>query len=203
MLAPIVAVVPINDAGSCWSVQPSPLPIKGDGSLAGWVVGNVDNNIKALFLVGIAGLLVVAIAVTIVQRHAAAVVRMGDLGTRFGLLGTTLFLVIGLIAYNTWSHFNTDSHFIAGIAMFVFLGLAVGGNAWEHRSETPRAYFWTYTSIVTLMGLAAVALVAVSSGWAHMQLFLEGAEIALFGAFWLAQTKEHWHETAGASRART
>jgi len=48
MLAPLVAVVPTSDVGRCWSVAPVPRPIEPDGSLANWVVSNVDNNVAAL-----------------------------------------------------------------------------------------------------------------------------------------------------------
>src|SRR6266705_2138388 len=34
MLAPVVAVAPTTDVGKCWSIAPSPLPIRADGSLA-------------------------------------------------------------------------------------------------------------------------------------------------------------------------
>src|SRR5918996_3258587 len=33
MLAPVVAVAPTTDVGCCWSIAPSPLPVKDDGSL--------------------------------------------------------------------------------------------------------------------------------------------------------------------------
>jgi hypothetical protein len=52
MLAPVVAVVPTTDVGRCWSVAPSPLPVNADGSLADWVVTNIDNNIYALLIAG-------------------------------------------------------------------------------------------------------------------------------------------------------
>jgi hypothetical protein len=194
MLAPVVALVPTSDAGNCWSVEPSPLPVRGDGSLAGWVVSNVDNNIKALLLAGIAGLLIAAGVATVVTRKATAVATVGGVGTRLGLLGAMLLLVVGLIAFNTWNHFDTDSHFVAAIAMFVFLAGAVGGNVWEHRGRAQRSYFWLYATIVSLMAAAAVILVAASSGWQHMQLFLEAIQITLFASFWLVQTREHWHE---------
>jgi hypothetical protein len=105
-----------------------------------------------------------------------------------------LLLVVAFVAFNTWKHFDTDSHFVAAIAMFVFLAGAVGGNAWEHRQGPTRVYFWLYGTIVALMAVAAVTLVALSSGWHHVQLFLEGIQITLFAAFWLVQTKEHWNE---------
>ncbi len=194
MLAPVVALVPTSDAGNCWSVEPNPLPVRGDGSLAGWVVSNVDNNMKSLLVAGIAGLMIAAAVAAVVTRKATAVATAGAPGTRLALVGAMLLLVVGVIAFNTWNHFDTDSHFVAAIAMFVFLAGAVGGNAWEHRAGTRRVYFWPYLTIVVLMAAAAVVLVAAGSGWHHMQLFLEGAEITLFAAFWLLQTKEHWHE---------
>ena len=43
---------------------------------------------------------------------------------------------------------------------------------------------------------AAVVMFPLGSSWVHMVLVLEATEIALFAVFWLAQTKEHWHETA-------
>ena len=52
MLAPIVAVAPTTDVGRCWSIPPIPLPVNNDGSLAGWVVANIDNNIHALLFAG-------------------------------------------------------------------------------------------------------------------------------------------------------
>lgn len=193
MLAPVVALVPTSDAGKCWSVQPIPLPIRDDGSLANWVVSNVDNNIKSLLLAGVAGLLVAAGVAMVVTRNAAAVAKVGPTGTRLALLGAMLLLIVAFVAFNTWKHFDTDSHFVAAIAMFVFLAGAVGGNAWEHRHGAS-IYFWLYGTIVVLMAVAAVTLVALSSGWRHVQLFLEGIQISLFAAFWLVQTKEHWNE---------
>ena len=50
MLAPIVAVVPTSDVGTCWSQTPIPLPVKDDGELADWVVANIDNNVTALIV---------------------------------------------------------------------------------------------------------------------------------------------------------
>ena len=119
---------------------------------------------------------------------------VGASGTRLALLGAMLLLVVARVAFNVWNDFNTDSHFVAAIAMFVFLAGAVGGNAWEHRHRAPRPYFWLYAVIVGLMAAAALILVALSSGWRHVQLFLEGIQITLFAAFWLVQTKEHWNE---------
>jgi hypothetical protein len=81
--------------------------------------------------------------------------------------------------------------------MFAFLALAAAANAWQLRSTGPprSAYFWIYAAISLGMVLSAVVLFAVRGSWAHWVLALEAVEIALFAAFWLVQTKEHWWET--------
>jgi hypothetical protein len=81
--------------------------------------------------------------------------------------------------------------------MFAFLAAAVGGAAWQLRNRsTDRFYFWIYTAIAVLMVAAALFLFTVGSNWEHRTLILETIEIALFAAFWLAQTAQHWNETA-------
>ena len=119
---------------------------------------------------------------------------MGDLGTRLGLLGAMVFLVGGAIAFNTWDDFDTKAHSVSAIAMFAFLAAAAAGNAWHVRStRTTAPYFWLYGTIAALMVLSAALL--FPSDWSHKVLLLEAAEITLFGAFWLVQTREHWYET--------
>lgn len=196
MLAPVVAVVPTSDAGRCWSVEPRPLPIDEDGRLAGWVVANIENNVKALLFAGIAGLLVAALIAMIATRSVLAPAEVGDRGLRYGLLGAMALLLAGLLAFVAWDDFNTRAHAIAAIAMFAFLAAAVAGNAWERRRDpTSRWYFWLYTAIASLMVVAAIVMLPLQSGWPHMALLLEASEIALFAAFWIVQTKEHWTET--------
>jgi hypothetical protein len=40
------------------------------------------------------------------------------------------------------------------------------------------------------------AALLLRSDWSHKVLLLEAAEITLFAAFWLVQTRERWYETA-------
>jgi hypothetical protein len=190
MFAPIVAVAPTSTAGKCWSIEPDPLPVE-DGSLAPWVIANIDNNIKALVVVGIAGLAaatVVGIATGDLQRA----LRGGGWGTRVGLLGAAVIVVGTWMAFLWWGDFYTKAHSTAAIAMFVFLALVVAINAWKHRDEKD-VYFWLYGSIAILMVLVALVILAVKSSWDHAVLALEAAEIGLFAVFWLAQTVEHWN----------
>jgi hypothetical protein len=197
MFAPLVAVAPTSDVGRCWSVQPGPSPVEPDGSLAGWVVANIDNNVKALLVAGFAGLIVAAIIASIATRDVLAVFRVGQPGMRYGLLGALGILIVGAVAFGLWDGFYTRAHSIAAIVMFAFLAAAVAGNAWERRgSESGRMYFWLYTAISASMVVAAVVLLAVRSQFEHAVLVLETIEILLFAAFWLVQTREHWNETA-------
>ncbi len=196
MLAPVVAVVPTSDVGVCWSVQPRPLPVNDEGELAAWVVANIDNNIKALLVAGIAGLLVAAIIASIATKNVFAIAQVGELGMRLGLLAAMLLLLAGVIAFSSWDDFDIEAHRFAAIAMFAFLAAAVGGNAWQRRADaTGRVYFWLYVAIAALMVVSAIVMFLLKSGWEHMVLILELTEITLFAAFWLVQTNEHWHET--------
>jgi hypothetical protein len=161
------------------------------------VVANIDNNMTALLITGIAGLLVALAIATITTRDPLAVVRVGDVGTRLGLLGAMVLLLVGAAAFAWWDDFDTLAHGVAAVAMFAFLAAAVGGAAWQLRNRpTDRFYLWIYTAIAALMVAAALFLFTVGSSWEHRTLILETIEIALFAAFWLAQTAQHWNETA-------
>ncbi len=196
MLAPIVAVVPTSDVGTCWSQTPNPLPVN-DGVPADWVVANIDNNITALIVTGIVGLIVAAVIATITTRNMKAIAEIGPVRMRLGLLAAMAFLVGGAVVFALWDDFDTRAHGLAAVTMFLFLAIAVGLNAWQRRDDpAPRVYFWLYASIAFLMVAAAAVMFPMGSSWDHMVLVLEATEITLFAAFWLVQTKEHWNETA-------
>ena len=107
MLAPIVAVVPTTDVGVCWSQSPGRLPVDDDGNLASWVIANIDNNITALLITGIAGLLVAAVIASIATRNVKAITEVGDVGMRLGLLAAMVFLLGGAVLFVVWDDFNT------------------------------------------------------------------------------------------------
>ena len=196
MLAAVVAVVPTSDTGACWSVQPRPLPVNPDGSLAAWVVANIDNNVESLLFAGIAGLIIAAVLASVVNRHVLAITRIGDPGMRLSLLGAMVLLIAGVVAFRTWKDFDTQAHFVAAIAMFALVALATATNAWERRrSEGARWYFWLYAVIATLMVVSAAVMLPFESTWHHTDLILEMTEISLFAAAWLVRTAEHWNET--------
>ena len=196
MLAPIVAVVPTTDVGECWSQSPGRLPVDDDGNLAAWVTANIDNNITALLITGIAGLIVAAVIASIATNNVKAVAEVGDVGMRLGLLAAMVFLLTGAALFIWWDDFDTRAHGIAAVLMFLFLALAVGGNAWNRRHDPgPRIYFWLYATIAAAMVIAPAIMFPLGPEWQHMVLVLEATEITLFAVFWLVQTKEHWGET--------
>lgn len=196
MLAPIVALVPTTDVGSCWSETPPSFPVTDTGELEGWVVANIDNNITALIITGILGLIVAAIIASISTRNVMAVAEVGPVQMRLGLLAALGFLVVGAIVFAFWDDFDTRAHGLAAVSMFLFLAVAVGLNAWQRRNDPgPRVYFWLYASIASAMILAGVVMFPLGSRWEHMVLVLEATEITLFAIFWLVQTREHWNET--------
>jgi hypothetical protein len=192
----VVAVVPTTDVGRCWSVAPGPSPIDANGDLAQWVVANIENNIAALLVTGIVGLVVAAVIASIATRNVMAVAEVGPVQMRLGLLGAMAFLVGATVLFVAWDGFPERAHGLAAVGMFLFLAVAVGQNAWHRRNAPePRLHFWWYSGIATLMVVSALVMFPLGGRWEHMVLVLEATQIALFAAFWLVQTHEHWNET--------
>jgi hypothetical protein len=208
MLAPVVALVPTSDLGRCWSITPSPLPTvkdpSGDDPLAGWVVANIDNNIRALILAGSLGLAAAAVIAGIAVAVGRKRERNGTAGawrkefrrTALGLLGALLFLVASTLLFHHWDAFDTRSHGFAAMAMFGALAAAAAVNARECFRCGRRGYFRLYLAIAVLMVAAAGLMFA---DWDHKVLAVEVIEITLFAAFWLGQTSELWNETVRPS----
>jgi hypothetical protein len=197
VLAPVVAFAPTSDAGRCWSVQPIPPPIQADGSLAPWVVDNIDNNILALLITGVGGLVLAAIVAMVATRNAMAPAEVGEKGTRVSLAVAFVGLVAGWLLFEHWTAFDTRAHGIAAVAMFACLAFAAAANAWQLRSTGPprSPYFWIYSAIAVGMVATGGLLLVDAQTWDHRVLVIEVVEIVLFAVFWLVQTKEHWWET--------
>ena len=193
ILAPVVGVVPTSSVGECWSLEPSPLPTDGDGNLAPWVIANIDNNIQALLLAGIVGMLAVGIIAAIVYDHPVAAARSAPRDRQIGLIFTMAVLLIGWALHRWWDAFPNRAHGYAAVLMFLFLALGIGFNAWERRDKPEhRRYAGLYAVISGLMVAVGIVFLTALRGWSHMVLVLEIVEITLFAAFWVAQTVEHW-----------
>ncbi len=198
MLAPIVAVVPTTAVGQCWSIEPGPSPTNDTGGFAGWTTANIDNNLHALLIAGIAGLVAAGIIASIKEKSPTAVFTLGARSLRIGFAVSLTFLALGWILLNAYGEdFTSRAHGSSAVLMFGFLALAVGSNAQHHKKlNAEQKYVRLYGTICALMVLTA-ALFATS--WDHKVLAIEIAEIALFAAFWLVQTYEHWHDINGAA----
>ncbi len=195
LLAPVVGVVPTSSVGECWSLEPMPLPTDNEGNLAPWVIANIDNNMQALLLAGLVGMIAVGLIAAIVYEHPVSAARSAPLDRQIGLGVTVAVLLIGWALHRWWDAFPNQAHGIAAVLMFGFLALGIGVNAWERRDKPEhRRYAGLYGAISALMVVVGVVFLTALRGWSHMVLLLETVEIALFAAFWVAQTVEHWGE---------
>jgi len=202
MLAPVVAFVPTRNVGECWSVEPNPLPLEpspvpGEPDvLAGWVVANVDNNVGALVITGLAGLAFMYVLFSVKRGPAEAFrVTHGDSPTRISLWIAAGVIAVTGLALLFWDGFADHAHNIAAVGMFAFLAVAAWLNA--SRDATGR-YVTLYRAVAGGMVSSAVVILglalALGDRWDHSILVLEGIQIALFALYWAAQTKEHWDE---------
>ena len=190
MLAPIVAVVPTVNVGACWSIEPDPRPVDSNGELAPWVVANVDNNMLALLITGVGGLVVAAVIALIAWRRGGP---EGPPPIHWGLVVTFIALVAVWWAFVSLDDFETRAHGAAAVLLFAFLVAAVFLNgAHLIRTDGPRGFAIAYLTIGVAMIVAAVVIWA--SEWDHEVLILEAIEIGLFGIFWIVQTAELWSE---------
>ncbi len=193
ILAPVVGVVPTSSVGECWSLEPTPKPIDGEGNLAPWVIANIDNNIQALLLAGIVGMIAVGLIALFVYESPLAAARSAPRDRQIGLIVTMAVLLVGLALHRWWDAFPTQAHGWAAVLMFGFLALGIGVNAWERRNKPEhRRYAGLYAVIAVLMIAVGLVMLTAFRSWAYMVLVLEIIEIALFAIFWMAQTVEHW-----------
>ncbi len=193
ILAPVVGVVPTSSVGECWSLEPTPKPTDGEGNLAPWVIANIDNNIQALLLAGIVGMIAVGLIALYVYESPLAAARSAPRDRQIGLIVTMAVLLVGLALHRWWDAFPTQAHGWAAVLMFGFLALGIGVNAWERRNKPEhRRYAGLYAVIAVLMIAVGLVMLTAFRSWAYMVLVLEIIEIALFAIFWVAQTVEHW-----------
>jgi len=194
MFAPVVAIIPTTDVGQCWSTDPPAQPVV-DGKLAPWVVAGVRNNVPALLVMGVIGLVAVALLPVFTDRRSPwTAFKASATSTKSAIGIIALVLLVGWWAYSFWGGFFDHAHSYAAGAMFGFLALAVASNAWEGRYGR-NAWFWAYLLIALAMPLAGLVVWLVGGGRDHAVLVLETVEIGLFVAFWALQTIRHWNRT--------
>jgi hypothetical protein len=211
MLAPVVAVAPTTDVGRCWSLPPIPLPVKDDGSLAEWVVANIDNNIYGLLIAGLLGLAISAIIAMINRvsnrsnQSVMAPIKV-EWTTLIGLGLTALVLASGWWLIRNWDDFDTEAHGYAAVGMFVcFIGAIVANvlENWRKRRKERRhkVWSWVYMVVAGLMVLGAVIIWRTRFFGDHTVFALEAYEIGWFALYWSAQTAENWFEKVETERS--
>ncbi|HYN99327.1 MAG TPA: hypothetical protein VEU28_06600 [Actinomycetota bacterium] len=192
MLAPVVALVPTTNVGTCWSLQPGPSPIKEDGSLAPWVLANIDNNIQALFITGALGLASAIIIALAVNKGFWKTYNVVDRGTRVSLTITAVLLAAAWALAAEWRDFPTKAHGYAAVLMFAFLAAAVISKAIEHWKKTKYARIYATLAAVMLVGAAVIWILRLGDD--NVIAVLEGFEILAFAVFWSVQTADNWEE---------
>jgi hypothetical protein len=194
MMAPVVAIAPTTDVGRCWSVEPRPLPVREDGSLAEWVLTNIDNNMYALLIAGGAGIGLAAVTSMVVNRNVRAPFKEGGLGTRVSLTVTAVVLLAAWWLIQNWDDFNTRAHGYAAVLMFVFLIGAIIAKTVEHWAQREKAWFRVYAVIAALMVLGGILIPTTRIFGEHTVFALEAYQIAFFAVYWMVQTAENWGE---------
>jgi putative Mn2+ efflux pump MntP len=219
VLAPVVAVAPTTDVGRCWSVRPERFPLREDGSLARWVVANIENNIYPVLLIGgfvaLGIMLLTAIVATRRERRSAKdgsgqgqaterdrKARRRRLRRRWlPPILSFVFLLVGWFLIEFWDDFNTKAHGWAAVILISFLGFAIiaqaldlrpnEGDQWRKRDKR---LFWVYMVTVALMALGGILIWLTRVFGEHTVFALEAYEIGLFAGYWIVETKVKWHE---------
>lgn len=196
MLAPVVAVAPTTDVGDCWSVEPDPLPVRPDGTLANWVVDNIDNNFNALLIAGAVGLgIALFLAIAVNRGNVGATVRTvrGQWETSASLAFTGLVLLVGWWLSENWSDFYTRAHGWAAVLLFVCLIGAIVVKVVDYGTGD-RKWRAVYATVAAGMVLGGILIVTTRIFGRHTVFALEAWEIVLFAIYWIVQTVEKWDE---------
>ena len=191
ILAPGVAFIPTVAFTTCSSVPAS-------GRDFG---GSVANNMQALFVLGIVAV-IVALVIAVRERGGVAHLSRWD---RVGLtLGFAATAGGAGWFYVSRSTFLEHAHNLAAVTMFLAIVAVVWVNSRDvqevvedHRAlQTVRGrYVTVYRSISAAM-LASLVLAVIGhlAGWSNAVLVVEILLIALFGGFWVIQTRELWNQ---------
>ena len=184
MLAPVVALVPIADTGSCASV----LGTAHDRNV------NIANNVFALLGVGLVGVLILAVLLT--RRLLAHLGRPSVTSLVGNGVGVALW-VLTLVMFAAFrAVFTHIAHYAAAVTLFACILVVVIINAVEFKTKTGAQTLRNrYTVIAAAMVLATIGIgIAGLAGWTYWVLAIETALITLFAVFWTTQTQELWHD---------
>lgn len=185
MLAPVVALVPTPERGSCTS---TPVEIHQPQG------ANIANNATTLLAIGLVG---VVVAVVLTERAGRS--RSGRVGYTMAI---ALEVVAGLVFLLDRHAFDHAAHYAAAIPMFICITLVVLSNAIGYEG-TPRvkALRNRYGAVATGMVVSSAACgIAGIAGWGSWLITLETALLVFFAIFWSVQTHELWRHGLRPSR---
>ena len=209
MFAPVVALVPTPNPGSCWSVSQK---LSDDAS------PNIANNVWALFAAGGLGLVMsyclMAGAVRADKRDQKAskdprrIPRWGTVQS-VALAVSTVVLFVGIVWFWRWpENFEGIAHYAAAITFFALIIAIVCLNAfgaWRNLDTDKALKMWVtglYAAIAVLMLLVVgYGVTAWLTDSKYSLLRVEVYLVGLFIVFWIVQTKELW--TPGLRRTNT
>jgi hypothetical protein len=189
MLAPGVAFIPTQDAGTCRS---APLATSD-------IPSTVANAMPALFVTGA----VVGMVALFIARREGALPAMST-WTRGGLLLTVLVLSAGVVWFVTdRDSFLRRGHGAAAVPTFLAVVAVVWFNARDVqqaiRQETLPPQRNRYVAVYRLIAigmfttLAATVVINLATGSTSLVFWVEVVLLVLFALFWVVQTVELWN----------
>jgi hypothetical protein len=173
--APVVAFVPTPDHGGCRSIESAT-----EDSAA-----NIANNVHALFVVGAAALVFIAL----MSRR--------DPPARASLIASAATAAVWVAALAVFElvrpFFDDHAHEAAALPMFLCITAVVAINAFHYKADTNGTLRNRYAAIAVGMGAAIAAyFVGWALDWSNRTIFVETALLALFALFWTFQTLHLW-----------
>jgi hypothetical protein len=199
MCAPVVALcpTPLEDRSACGGAA-SCVPEE--------FVPGVVNNVEALLVVGVVGVLFAARTIRRDDRERADLVAIGLSAT--GLVGFALWFGLGRDSFLDYAHYGTAVPMFGLIVAVALLNaakvddfVAAGGTLTMGQAETyKRAYRWiAYVMGWVIGGALALFVVEAASGsepFAHWVFVVEALLLTAFTAFWILQTLQYAEDGA-------
>ena len=196
MLAIVVALVPTPNKGTCMSV-----PFQSEERAA-----NIANNMTAFFVGALIAMVVTvwtawsAKDLEVPGRfHVKRLWRMPGLMAA-GILVETVLLAGGAVWFFVFrGSFDQNAHKIAASSLCFSIIVIVVWNARLARKKQKRKYVFIYWFLaIAMVGMTSGMLIAqYAADWDHATLAIEAELIALFGVFWVVQTRDLWDEEVG------
>jgi hypothetical protein len=199
MCAPVVALcpTPLEEPGACGGA-PRCVPDE--------FVPGVVNNVEALVVVGVVGVLFAARTVRRDTRERGDLLAVGV--SAVGLAGFALWFAVGRDSFLDYAHYGTAVPMFGLIVAVALVNaakveefVAAGGTLTLGRATTyRRAYRWiAYVMGWVIGGALALFVIKATTGaepFAHWVFVVEALLLAAFTAFWILQTLQYAEDGA-------